>query len=707
MTGQNKNGRRKLFSEFEGSTYEEWKAAAEALLKGAPFEKKMITRTVEGIDLQPIYRREDVSGLEHTRIPPGLPGSAYGGRLTGYKESSWSFAQELPQGLPETFNRALLEGLQGGQNAVFLTLDQASSTFRDPAESEAGEVAACGLSLSCLEDFKVALGEVLPEAVRFYMQPGYAGLPVALFFAEWLEEAGADPERVKGAIEADPLASWNTYGYYVGSLDQHYDLLHRLIGFCRERLPGMKALGSSGFPVHQAGGCAVTELAVVIAKAVCYLEALAARGEPVEAIARSMVFHFSVGGHFFMETAKLRAARLMWNRVLESYGCEKAAPDLEIHARTGLFNKTRKDPYVNLLRTTTEALAGVLAGVDVLTVGSFDECLREPDGFSRRISRNTHIILGEECEMRRTIDPAGGSWYLESLTDELAREGWSRFQEIMGMGGYVEAFRGGKIRDFCEGARKENLKWVQQRRKSLVGTNVYANLKEKPLPAKWPDYAGLLEERKRQMAARSDTVGEPDFSSLAAVGSAIRGGLTLGRMRKGFGLGDTPQERVEPLPSRRLAESYEQLRAASDRYREEHGQGPKLFLANIGPLRLHKARADFTRGFFEAGGFEVDYPRGFESAEAAAEAVVASAAGIAVVCGSDEQYIDHFEAFARAIKGRAPEVLVILAGHPGESEGSYREAGMDDFLWIRSNHYEMNRKYLTALGVLPEEETES
>ncbi len=707
MTGQKKNGKRKLFREFEGASYEAWKAAAEALLKGASFEKKMVTRTVEGIPLQPIYRAEAVSGLRHLGNPPGTPGSARGGRMTGYKEERWSIAQELPQGMPEAFNRALLEGLEGGQNAVFVTLDQAGSTFRDPGESGPGEVAVCGLSLSCLADLKGALEGVIPEAVRFYFHPGYAGLPVALFFSEWLEEKGVDSAQVKGGIEADPLAAWTTYGYYVGTPDQHYDLLHRLVGFCRERLPGMKALGSSGFAVHQAGGDAVTELAVVLAKAVGYLEALTARGERVEDLAETILFHFSIGGHFFMETAKLRAARLMWNRVLENYGCSGAAPALEIHARTGLFNKTRKDPYVNLLRTTTEALSGVLAGVDVLTIGAFDECLREPDRFSRRIARNTHIILGEECEIGRTIDPAGGSWYLETLTDQLARAGWSRFQEIMGMGGYVEAFRAGKIRDYCEAARNESQTLVQERRKSLVGTNVYANLKEKPVAGKWPDYAGLLSERKNQLGAQPVVEETPDFSSLESVGSAIREGLTLGQMRKGLGLGDAPQERVEPLPSRRLGETYEQLREASDRYRAETGHGPKLYLANIGPLRLHKIRADFTRGFFEAGGFEVDYPKGFETPEAAAEGVAGSGAKVVVVCGSDEQYVEQFEGFARAIRERAPEVRLILAGHPGASEAAFREVGMDDYVWIRSNHYEMNRKYLAAVGVLPEEETEA
>lgn len=685
-----------LLGEFPVPTREEWRSAAEALLKGAPFEKKMRTRTVEGIVLEPIYDRESVEGLPHIGRMPGGPASPRGATASGYLAAPWDSLQEITAGDPAEFNRQVLEGLSRGQSGVLLAPDRATALLRDPSEAGAGEVAACGLSLARLDDLKRALDGVLAEAVSLHLRPGCAMVPMAAFLAAWSAEADADPSRIRGALHSDPIGEWVSAGSLPAPYDTVMDQLKLSWDLVSQPLPQFGLAGCSGVPFHAAGASAVDELALVLAEAVEYLRQLGSRGLAAAEVAERMVFTFALGSDFFMELAKVRAARIAWARVQEAFGIGEPTP-MRIIGRTGFFNKTVFDPYVNLLRTTTEAFCGVLGGVEALTVGAFDECVRESDAFSRRIARNTHTILAEECELARVVDPAGGSWYLENLTDEVARAAWGRFQEVEAAGGVAEAFRSGAVAAMCGRSRAEREKRLNQRRFSLIGTNVYANPAEVPMDPRLPDYGSLREQSAARTEARSDL----DLRADDPVGlvEAARKGATVGDYRRALLPEAGPSEVTEALPHHRLSEDYEKLRKAAFAYEKENGAAPKLFLANLGPLRKHKLRADFTRGFFGPGGFEVVYPQGFGDPESAAAAFADSGASVAAVCGTDEQYAEQFVSFARALKGAVEGAAVLLAGHPGERESEYREAGMDEFIWIKSDNYSMNRTILQRAGV--------
>lgn len=691
-----------LLGEFERPSYEDWKSAAEALLKGAPFEKKLLTRTVEGITLQPIYRRESVEGLSHPGILPGAAGSPRGSRAAGYLDAPWDSLQEITAGEPGEFNRQLHEGLKAGQSGVLLSLDGATALLRDPGEAAPGEVGACGLSLSRLDDWKRCLDGVLPEAVSLHVRPGCALVPIASFLAGWTAEAEADPSKIRGGFHADPLGHWMSFGSLPAPYAAMMDHLRAAWDIAGGPLPRFGLVACSGMPFHAAGGSAVDELGLVLAEAVEYLRQLGERGiEPAEAAPR-LTFHFALGSNFFMELAKIRAARIAWSRVQEAFGIAEPSP-IRVIGRTGRFNKTVFDPYVNMLRTTTEAFCGVLGGVEALTVGTFDECVRESDAFSRRIARNTHTILAEECELSRVVDPAGGSWFLESLTDELLRAAWARFQEVESAGGIAEAFRSGKVAEFCGASRAEHKKRLNQRRFSLIGTNVYANPSEEPMDPRLPDY-GKIRESRAEAVSGGAPARELRLDDPVGLVEAARMGTSVGEYRRALLPGDGSCEEVEPLAHGRLAEDYEKLRRAAFAYEKEHGHPPKIFLANIGPLRKHKIRADFTRGFFGPGGFEVLYPNGFEDAGSAAAAFAASGAAVAVVCGSDDQYVESFPSFASALKEKNPDCTVVLAGHPGDQADAFKKAGMDEFLWIKSDNYALNRAMLQRAGVsLPEE----
>ncbi|MDQ8207801.1 methylmalonyl-CoA mutase family protein [Coraliomargarita sp. SDUM461003] len=705
-----------LLSEFPATSAEEWRDAAEKLLKGKPFDKVMTRQTPEGIRLEPIFRKEVLAGLPAAETLPGFDGYLRGTSATGYRNEPWEIAQELPYGTPSEFNAAARADLMRGQNALNVLLDIATLKGMDPDTAKSGEVGACGLSLACLKDIETAFNEIMPEAVSFHIRTGCAGLTVGALFFAWLKKQDADLKKIKGSLGMDPIAVKAASGQLPANMPELLSEQAIMANFCSKEAPGIRAVGISSLPYHQAGASSVEELAICLATGATYLNEMIERGMSVDDAAQQIRFSFCIGPNFFMEIAKLRAARALWAQLVKAFGGNAESQKIVMHARTGLYNKTQKDPYVNMLRTTTEALSGAIGGVDSMCVGNFDEVTREPDTFSRRISRNTQIILQEECELTSVVDPAGGSWAVEWLTNEVSEKTWELFQAIEAEGGMAEALKSGFIAKTIGATAKQNEALLGARRTSLVGTNVYPNLEEKELESRVPDYAEVRKQRAREIAAARMELDEAsDDAVMEALGKivdssgedlipiliqAVEAGATIGEISKTIRASVAPGEAITPLPTTRLASKYEALRSASARFAEKTGRAPAIFLTNLGPLRRHKARADFIKGFFQAGGFEVISPAGFDTPADAVSALTESEAGITVVCGTDDDYVEKFADYAKAIKAALPEMQVLLAGFPGDNEAAYKEAGMDDYIFIKSDNYELNRRYLTGLGVL-------
>ncbi|HBM86210.1 MAG TPA: methylmalonyl-CoA mutase [Opitutae bacterium] len=707
---------KKLLEAFPAATPKQWREAAEKLLKGAPYDKVMTRQTPEGIRLEPIFWKDVLETLPATATRPGFDGYLRGTKAAGYNSALWEIAQELPYGSPHEFNRAAHADLMNGQNALNIIFDIATLKGLDPDSAQVGEVGACGLSLACLKDIQVAFRDLLPDAISFHLRSGCSGLAVGSIFFAWLQAQDVEPKNVKGSLGMDPMAVQAAAGQLPAKLSTLLDEQAILAAYCAKAAPQIKAVGVSTLPYHQAGASAVEELGSALASGAAYLRALTERGLSVDDAAQQIRFSFAIGPNFFMEIAKLRAARVLWAQVVAAFGGSKDAQKITVHARTGLYNKTQKDPYVNMLRTTTEAMSGVIGGVDSLCVGNFDETTRLPDTFSRRISRNAQVILQEECEMTGVVDPAGGSWAVEWLTGQVSEKSWAFFQQIETQGGIAAALQNGFLFDTLAKTAAGMNQQLNQRRISLVGTNVYPNLEEAPLEQHLPDYAELRHTRAQEIArARLELDEDADTKVMAALGqildaaptslvtamiAAIGCGATLGEITRTVRALAEPDAAIQPLPATRLAANYEALRAAAASYKAQHGHGPKLFLCNLGPLRRHKARADFTKGFFQTGGFEVLSPAGFETPEAAVAALAESGAAITVVCGTDADYAAQFATYASAIKHALPHTRVVLAGLPGEHEANYRAAGMDDYIFVKSNNYTVNRQALELLGVL-------
>jgi methylmalonyl-CoA mutase len=705
----------KLFEEFPATSPAEWRKAAEESLKGAPFEKKLVTRTPEGIDLQPIYSREDGEKLPLKGTWPGLPPYLRGSAALGARSAGWKIAQELPYGRPQEFNQALLQDLNRGQNCVHLLLDVATRLGLDPDSALPGEVGGCGLSLATVDDVDRALRGVDLSAVPVHVPAGSSALSIAALIAAWHAGQGKKLSSLQGAILCDPVSDWIGRGTLPGGLPEACVEMAILTDWAaRNRVP-IRTVGVNAGIWADAGGSAVQELAFGLATGVGYLRELARHKVSVNRSGPRFLFTYSLGSHFFMEIAKLRAARLVWARALGAAGGDEKAQRLAFHGRTSLWNKTLLDPQVNLLRATSEAFAGIVGGCSSIHVAPFDECFRVPDDFSRRIARNIQIILAEECQLAQVVDPAGGSWYVETLTQQLADRAWSLFQEIERKGGMVEALRAGIPQELVSKTARDRIFGAESRRDGIIGTNLHPNLREKPVAFEMPDYAALAAKRAAQVAdyrtspeaERGAEVMErlsalmtaSPVTKMAAIIDAFLKGATLGEVTKVLRAGKADEGPVAKVRILRRSESFETLRRRADAFKARTGARPTIFLANLGPRKQHGARAEFSAGFFSAGGFEVLTNKGFDTPEAAAAAAIESKAPVVVLCSTDETYPQLVPPIARGLKAAPHKPQVILAGLPAGQTDALKAAGIDDFIHVRANCAQMLAALQDKLGI--------
>lgn len=687
-----------LFAEFKPSTYEEWKEESVKLLKGAPFDKKMYSKTPEGIVLKPIYNKEDVN-FEVSL--PGYDDYVRGVSAEGNKGSPWKIDQQIYASTPREFNKLALDALNKGQTALEIRLDCPSSRGVDADESEAGRVGKCGLSVSVKKDFDEALKGIETDCVEINISTASRAAGVAAILY-----ASQKGKKLSGGIRFDPIGILAERGKLDRKLECAFDEMFALASYNAKNMPSFGAIGVDAMPYSSAGASAVEELGAAMATAAAYLREMLARGMSIDETAPLVRFRLSLDSNFFMTVAKLRAARVLWAKIVEAFGGSEESRKIRVNAKTSVYNKTVYDPYVNMLRTATEAFSGVIGGCDSMTVSPFDEIMRKPDEFSTRIARNQQIILQEECNLADVIDPAGGSYFVETLTKELAGKAWEFFVKIEAAGGIVKALESGMVQDAVAATAAGKKKLIDTRRSSVVGTNNYANLGEKLLEKPACECEKIFKERAAEVSA-AKSGAKVDLGSAKGAGAieklvgAACEGAGISALSKALCHCGSAETSVKPLEIRRAVEHFEALRKASADFKEKTGSGPKIFLATMGPLVQHKIRADFIRGFFQVGGFDVIYPNGFQTPEDAAKAFAESGAKYAVICSTDDTYPELVPPVAKAIKAAKAGSVVLLAGIPNpDFEQSYKDAGLDGSISIKSNNYETLKSMLETLGVL-------
>jgi methylmalonyl-CoA mutase len=702
-----------LADDFPPVGYDEWRALAEADLQGAPFEHKLVTHTYEGIDVQPVYTRQDHPGEGDPEGFPGLPYFVRGARPLGAVQTGWDLRQEHAHPDLAATNAAILEDLQGGVTSLLLRLDVAARAGLDPDDPAAAElVGRDGLMAYHVNDLDSALAGVHLHMIGVTLEAGAAFLPAAAALVALWRRRGVGAEQARGAFNADPLAVLVRDGQLPIAPEIALALLADLAAWTARNYPHVTAVRVGTAPYHHAGATAAQDIAFGMASAVEYLRAMSHAGLDVDSAARQILFSISLGTHHFLAIAKLRAARRLWSRVVEACGGSPAAGAMRIHARVSKRVLTLRDPYVNLLRNTVACYAAGLGGAEAITSVPFDAVAGLPDSFSRRIARNTALILQDEAHLHRVVDPPGGSWYLDWLTDQLAEKAWAIFQEIERRDGMLQAIRTGWVAQQIDSAFAPRAKNLARRKEGITGVSEFPDIGEKPLVRPAPDRAALRTAAIRRLAAarleddkvtrwqggkvKEDNQAPVTLSPghLVTLSSA---GASLGQLARPLGFHVEPAT-LPPLTPHPFAEPFEELRDASDAWQKVHGSRPRVFLANMGPVAHHTARASYAKNFFEAGGFEVIGNSGFKDADAAA-AFAESGATVAVICSSDKLYPECVPAVAPKLKAAGART-VVLAGNPGASESAWRAAGVDRFIFIKCDVLGTLRELLRQEGVL-------
>ncbi|MER8184858.1 methylmalonyl-CoA mutase family protein [Kitasatospora sp. NPDC094015] len=617
-----------LAAEFPDASREQWQRLVEGVLhksgkqdvSGAQAEDALATKLADGLTARPLYTAEDApDGAGY----PGFPPFVRGGRAQGSAVAGWDVRQRHAHPDPRVANEAVLADLEHGVGSLWLELGRGGA----PVEALPELLNGVYLNLAAV---------VLDAGAEF---PAAAERLLAL-----LQERGVPAEAATGNLGADPLGLLARTGDDSATGEQ-LAAAAALAARLRDGHPGLRTIVVDALPYHEAGASPAQELGCALATGVAYLRELTAAGLAVDDAAAQLEFRFAVGADQFLGIAVLRAARRLWSRVAEACGVSPEAAAQRQHAVTSTVMMTERDPWVNMLRTTVACLAAGVGGADAVTVLPFDSALGLPDAFARRIARNTQAILLEESHLARVIDPAGGSWYVETLTDELARAAWSWFQEIERAGGQRAALASGLIADRIGDTWARRSTALARRREPITGVSEFPNLGERPL------------------------VREP-----------------------------APAPLTGGLPRVRRAEAYEALRTRSDRHLAATGSRPRVFLAALGPAAAHTARLTFTANLLQAGGIETVVGLGTDPA-ALAEAYTAAGAGPAALCSSDALYEEHAEPVAAALKA-AGATRLLLAGRPAaDREPAWRQAGVDEFVAAGGDVVALLTSLLDLIGV--------
>lgn len=574
----------RLLEEFPPVATTEWRAAIARDLRGADPEKKLTWRTDEGLGVRPFYRAEDLAELACLDAAPADFPYRRGARATG----DWRIREEIFGANAEEANQLACAAVAGGAEGISYGVSFAESA------SELEKL------LRGLDEIPVHFARADEALIRLL-----------------LERQKERPRRADTSTGCDALAS---------------------VAFAVEAIAaapaGFVPFIFDGGAFADAGATAVEEIGFALAAGVDFLAAVIERGVDASCAAAAVEFNFAAGSNYFFEIAKFRAFRVLWARATESFGSTSQAT--RIAARTSRWNKTVYDPHVNILRATTEAMAAVLGGADAVTVTPFDTCYKTPDEASRRLARNTQLLLKHEAWLGRVADAGGGSYALETITDLLAREGWKTMQEIEARGGFRRAQAEGMIAQALQRSLSARERAVALRKRVLVGTNKYANPADRAL--------GRIDEQRLR--------------------AEVRG-----------------------------AHAYETLRLRTERHAAAGGRTPRVLLAEIGDVKMRAARSNFAANFFACAGFEIQTRR-FKKAEEIAEANT----DLMVLCSADAEYAALAAALLTKMKAMGRETPVIIAGNPENAE-ELRTAGIADFVHLRCDPLEFLTKWQERLLV--------
>lgn len=610
-----------LAAGFDGANRDAWLKLVEKALKGAD-PATLESRTADGIAIRPLYTREDAdSGL------PGFSPFWRGATAAGGSAHGWDIRQRHDHPDPKLANKAILEDLERGVTSIALRLDTAFAQ---------GDEEPDGVMAYDMSGLDVVLANVLLDLAPIRLEAPGRGLEAAEAFLSLLEQRGLTGEAVAADLGLDPLGA-----VALGRADPEIalgpmaDLAHRVLA----SWPRLGLLHVDAELYHAAGASEAQELAAAIATGISYLRAADAAGLGPELVAPRLSFTLAADADLFLTIAKCRAARRLWARVTQACGVPDAPMRLE--ARTASRMLTRRDPWVNMLRATAACFAGAVGGAEAVTVLPFDAASGEAGRLGRRIARNIQIILTEESQIFRVIDPAGGSYYVEALSRELAKRAWPMVQGIEGEGGMLAALRQGMAQDAIAQTYMARLADLAHRRLPVTGVSTFPDLDEAPLLQEPVELSRLMAEAEAVLGARA-----------------------------------RPRRIGAILTPMRLAEGFERLRDLSDVALAEDGARPAVFIAALGPLARHASEVDMVQNAFAAGGIQAIHGPLGDDPEAIGEAFAKARTDIACICGIDRKTPEVAAPIIKALLAKG--AIAIYAG--GRPDATLKALGVDGFV---------------------------
>ena len=614
------NTKEKLFAEFPPVSTEQWEAVITTDLKGADYERKLVWKTGEGFNVRPYYRAENLAEVEYLGAEAGEFPYVRGVS----KDNTWRVHQTIAVKCAKEANEEALKLLNSG-------VDSLGFCFCD--------------SCVCDVDVDALLKEIVPTAVELTFCSSNVKNLAALAEKVLAKYADVEKDALRLNFCIDPIMrNLSEEGAFCcGNGDECFDIIAKLIKATAD-YKHVRVVNVAGALFSNSGSTIVEELGFTLSAAHEYLVKLMERGLAIDEVARKIRFTFAVTSNYFLEMAKFRAARMLWANIVKAYNPAKdCSCKMFAHAVTSTWNQTVYDPYVNMLRGTTEAMSAAIAGVHSLEVRPFDYSFEAPTEFSKRIARNSQLLLKHESHFDQVIDPAGGSYYIESLTSSIAKEAWALFREIEEKGGYIAAFKEGFVVERVKASAAAKDKAIATRRLILLGANQYPNFTEVADEA--------ICDCKVKREVKEENVLAPYRGAMA----------------------------------------FEEMRLSVDR----SGKAPKAFMLTCGTLGMARARAQFSCNFFACAGIRVEDNTFFKSVEEGVEAALASKAEIVVVCASDDDYATVAPRVKELLGDKA---ILVVAGAPACAP-ELEARGITNFINVKSNVLETLKDYLKKLGI--------
>ena len=615
------DNKEKLFSDFTAPSAQEWRDKIEVDLKGADYQKKMVWRTNEGFSMEPFYRKEDVDKLPLVNALPGEFPYVRGNKAA---DNAWHVRQDIKCACPKEANAKALDILDKGVDSLGFCIPA------DKLSAEYIEQLLDGIYVECVD-------------LNFHTCQRHS-LELARLLDAYFRAKGADLTKIEGSIAFDPLEKLLTKGVDRSALLADGKQIIEIFA----EYPNFRALAVNAFKLTDAGAYSYQDLGYALAWGNEYLNSLTELGVAPETVAGNLKFNLGINGVYFMEIAKLRAARMLWAQVVAQYTADKEAAKMHVCAYTTTYNQTIFDSYVNLLRSQTETMSAALGGVESIVVRPFDLPYETPTEFAERIARNQQLLLKDECHFDRMVDVAGGSYFIEELTAALAQQAWKLFLSVEEAGGFLKAAQAGTIQTAINETNKTRHANAGKRKEFLLGTNQFPNFTEK-------------------------SEGKQPAACCCACGGGKEGTDTVA------------------IQSTRLASDFEALRLTT----EQAPKTPVAFMLTIGNLAMRQARAQFSCNFLAAAGYKVIDNLGFPTVEEGVDKAIEAGADIVVICSSDDEYAEYAIPAFKYLDGRA---MFVVAGAPACAE-ELKAAGIENFIHVRVDQLQTLKAYNQKLGI--------